>query len=273
MEHHKYLQNLRTLEALCQTAMDLSIATHGREVPTWQEEYASHIFGKICVTVISILRLLPKSSLYVATNNVAIWDISSVSILTRSLIDAYYAFYYLVVDKIDKNESDFRLILWKLHAECERLKMLELIKSSNPRISDIRKNIGQLRKQLEANKFFQSLDSRNKKHYINGKKGIFLTHSQISENAGINPDYYKAVYKDLSNYVHTYPFSISQIALFRAGQPASLALFKPVVDYCSGYLCLAIRDFIKLVPDQLNNFSHHIIETMKHWEYIMRFEE
>lgn len=273
MEHHKYLQNLRTLVALCQTAMNLSLATYGRVVHTWREEYGSHIFGKICVTAIAILKLLPKSAFYVAVNNMEIWDISSVCTLARSLIDTYNAFHYLIIEEVDKHKLEFRFTLWRLHSECERLEMLELIRSKSSRLDEIRKNIEGLRRELKSNKFYKSLDSKTQKKFSSGEKGIFLTNSQISKNAGINPTYYKAVYKYLSNYVHTYPFSVSQIASFKAGDPESLGLLKTVVGYCTGYLCLAVRDFIKLVPDQLSNLSPDIIKTIGDWEYIMKFEK
>jgi len=273
MEDHKYLQSLKTLEDLCQTAVKLSIATSGREVSIWREKYGSHIFGKICMTAIAILKLLPKSTYYVAVDNMQIWDISSVCTLARSLIDAYNSFCYLIIEEVEKHELDFRFKLWKLHSESERLKMLELIKSKSNRIDKIRENIQELRRKLRSNKFYNSLESKAQKKFSSGEIGMFLTNTQISTKAGINPNYYKAVYKYLSNYVHTYSFSISQIASFKAGDPESLRLLKTAVGYCTGYLCLAIRDFVKLVPDQLSNLSRDIIETIKDWEYIMGFEK
>jgi hypothetical protein len=269
MENHKYLQSLQTLEALCQMATRLSLDTSGRTDATWREKYGSHIFGKICMTAIAILKLLPKSRFNVAVNNMEIWDISSVCTLARSLIDAYYSFNYLIIEKVDKHELGFRFTLWSLHSESERLKMLELIKSTSNKLDEIRKNIEELTRKLRSNKFYKSLDSKAQKKFSSGEIGIFLTNTQISKNAGVNPNYYKAVYKYLSNYVHTYSFSISQIALFKAGDLESLRLLQTAVGYCTGYLCLAIRDFTKLFPDQRSNLSIDIIETIKDWEYIV----
>lgn len=251
--------------------MKLSIATEGRIVSTWREEYGSHIFGKICVTAIAILKLFPKSAFYLAKNNMEVWDISSVCILTRSLIDTFNVFYYLIIEQVDNDELEFRFLLWNLHSECERLEMLQLLKSTNPKLDEIKQHVENLKNELKNNKFYQKLDPKNQKKYSSGKIGIFLTNSQISKKAGINPNYYKAVYKYLSNYVHTYPFSISQIAKFDAKDAESLKLFEPVVGYCTGYLCLSIRDFVKMVPDQSKNLSAEIIKTIENWEYIMKF--
>ncbi len=165
----KYLQDLRTLEALCQSAMKLSITTSGREVSIWREKYGSHIFGKICMTAIAILKLLPKSRFNVAVNNMEIWDISSVCSLARSLIDAYYSFQYLIIEKVDKHELEFRVTLWSLHSESERLKMLELFKSTSNKLDEIRKNIAELTRKLSGNKFYKSLDSKAQKKFSSGE--------------------------------------------------------------------------------------------------------
>jgi len=272
MNDIKYLQDLRTLEGLCKTAMDLSISTYGQEVPTWREEYGSDIFGKICVTSIAILKLLPKSEFYFAPKGQEIWDISSVSVLSRSLIDSYNIFHYLIIEKVDKDELEFRFILWKLHSECERLKMLEFIKSTHTGLDKLKQYIESRRKELKDNRFYQRLDLEKQKDLIKGRKGIFLTNAKISENAGINPDYYRSVYKYLSQYIHTYPFSISQIAIFRAGDVKSLQLFVSIIGYCTGYLGLSIRDFLKVVPDQSKNITSEVTNTIQDWEYIMKFE-
>lgn len=186
MVSDKYLQDPRMLEALCKTAMKLSLATHEREVPTWREEYGSHIFGKISVTAIGILRLLPKSVFYFPTSELEIWDISSVCILARSLIDTYNVFHYLIIEEVDNDELEFRFVLWNLHSECERLKMLELIKSTSHELKKIKQGIESLRKELENNKFYRNVDSKKQRDYINGEKGIFLTNTEISKNAGVN---------------------------------------------------------------------------------------
>lgn len=271
MKNNHYLQDLKTLETLCQTAMNLSITTSGRMASSWREEYGSHIFAKICVTVIAILKLLPKSTFYVAKENMEIWDISSVCTLARSLIDSYNAFHYLIIEKVDRDELEFRFSLWHLHSECERLEMLELIKSTSSKVEELRQNIENLRKKLKNNKFYQKLNLKEQKVYSSGDKGIFLTNREISKKAGINPDYYKAVYKYLSNYVHTYSFSISQIAIFNAKDPQSLQLFEPIVGYCTAYLCLSLRDFLKIVPDQSKNVPSDVMNTVDIWEGIVKF--
>jgi len=270
MNNGEYLRDLRKLESLCKTASKLSIATSGREVSTWREAYGSHIFGKICVTGIAILKLLPKSVFYFSPKGFEIWDISSVCVLVRSLIDTYNIFYYLIIEEVDNVELEFRFVLWNLHSETERLKMLELSKSKSEKLEKIRKDIESFKEKLKDNKFYQRLDLKERRKYYAGEKGIFLKNTDISRNAGINPDYYKSIYKYLSQYVHTYPFSISQITQFKASDTESQKLFEPIIEYCTGYLGLSIRDFLKKFPDQSVNTPPEITKIIEDWEYIMK---
>lgn len=277
-----YLIDLLKLEHFAQRAIQVSMATSCRTVTTWREERGSHIFAKICATAIAALKFFPRSKYYTATDGAEIWDISSVCCLTRSLMDCYNSFFYLIIDDVEGPELDFRHILWNLHSECQRLKMLELmglatpggeegeLEERDPRLPDLRRSIEEWKSKLMNNVFYQNLNGRVQSDYLSGKKGIFLTNSQISDRAGIAPSYYKATYIYLSNYVHTYAFSISQIALFRGGDIESLQLFKTVVGYCTGYLCVALRDFVRVFPDQSSALSEEDRELIEDWESILR---
>lgn len=216
-----YLIDLMKLEHLVQRTIQLSMATSGREVRTWREGVGSHIFAKICATGIATLKVFPRSGYYVPVNGSEIWDISSVCCLSRSLIDSYNSFFYLTVDNVDESELEFRYTLWNLHSESERLKMLDLmgltrprgegveLEEQNQRLSRLRESIEEWKNKLTNNSFHRNLSQNVQLEHASGDKGIFLTNSEISERAGIAPAYYKATYKYLSNYVHTYAFSIS----------------------------------------------------------------
>ena len=272
MDDKEYRESIIKLENLCQMAISLSNATFGRSVPSWREQIGSIIFGKICLTSIAILKLLPQSKFYTPTNSTIIWDVSSVCALSRALIDNFNVFHYLIIDQIDEKELEFRYTLWKLHSESERLRMLELIKSKSP-MDAIKKNIDDLKAEVKGNSFYQSLSEKQKVKYLSGKEGIFLKGGQISERAGINPDYYKAAFKYLSNYTHTYAFSISQIALFRAGDSGTLSVLNAVLGYCTVYLSFAINCYTKIFPDVRSSLPHEIVEMINNSERDAEFSE
>ena len=258
-----YLKSVRKLEVLCQSSMLLSNSTFGRNVSSWREQIGSIVFGKICLTATAILKLLPKSKYYTTADSMEIWDIPSICTLSRALIDNFHVFYYLSIENpVNDSELEFRQTLWVFHSESERLEMLVLIKSTLP-MEEIRGNVEKMKTQLKNNKFYQSLLPKQQKKYVSGREGIFLGRSEISMKSGINPNYSRAAYKYLSQYVHTYAFSISQLALFRAGDEGTLTILKAVIDYCVVYLSLSIRDYAKLFPDQQSTLTAEVVEVIK----------
>lgn len=268
MTSTKYEDAVKALESLFQFAITLSNNTQGRIVETRREEVASHLFTKICLHVSSILRLTPKSSYHDPQSKSEIWDYTSVAVLTRALMEAYYTFYYLVIDEIDESEIDFRFLLWDFHSENRRLEQLRLIGSKHPDLHELEKNAEALRNQLEQNPQFRSLEKDLKKKVLKGDVPLLLSNIKIAEKAGISRNYQKVTYIYLSSYIHSYPFAISQIAALKGDTEKILELNKPILGYCLGHLCFSIRDFIKVVPDQQVYLVESVKDLINEWEYI-----
>ncbi len=262
-DEEKYTEAIDTFERLFEKAMQLSIITSGRSGVTWQQEYGSHIFTKIVLTALAILRLLPKSKYSKPFVVAEVWDISSVSVLSRSLIETYHIFYYLIVQPVNNEEREFRFFVWQFHAEVERLKMLQLIQSKDPAMDSIRSNIENLRSRVVSHAFLSRLDAKKQKRVTDGEIGILLDNARISESAGLEPDYFRARYKYLSNWIHTFPYSVTQIATFKAGDSESLNLLTVVSNYSSAYLGLAMRDFIDVFPDQKLSVNSEMLEVIQ----------
>jgi hypothetical protein len=76
------------------------------------------------------------------------------------------------------------------------------------------------------------------------------------------------VYRFLSSYVHSYPFSLSQLARLDAGDPESLRLFAVTLRYCLAFLALSVRDFRSLFAD-LSAISDPVAdEVLDRWVYV-----
>ena len=185
-------------------------------------------------------------------------------------MDSYYVLFYVAIDKCDEKELELRYNLWKYHGEKQRLDMLKLSKSTNPIIVELEKNVDTLKATLVKNSFYESLGRDTKRQVKEGKKGILLSNTQLSERAGIDPNYYKAKFNFLSQYVHAYPFAATQLTTFRADDEESLVVVKSIIDNSTGYLSYAIRDFIKLVPDQAPKVDQRTKSLIGEWEYIFR---
>ncbi|MEN8191861.1 MAG: methionyl-tRNA formyltransferase [Bacteroidota bacterium] len=262
-----YLKTIKEYEQLSNKCIELSSNTSNRKVKTWREEYASHIFAKLTMHSIAITKFLPNTKLYEIPSNFKIWDLSSLAVIVRALIETYNIFYYLIIDEVDESEKEFRYIIWHLHSESERLRMLKSIGSTNSAIPEIENEIRQLKEKLLENEYYiAKTDSKQKAKLRKGEIGFDKTSTQISESAGISKNYYRAIYKDLSSHIHTFPFSIKQISVFKAGDTESLGLLKSYADTSSGYLSLSIRDFVKIFPDQESNITNEkqIIDLWEH---------
>ncbi|NMB82303.1 MAG: hypothetical protein GYA14_10840 [Ignavibacteria bacterium] len=263
-----YKNILRTFEKLCDVCIQLSINTHNRKVESGQCIYGSQIFTKFISHAIAIRKLLPESTLFNLPGNLQLWDISSIAVLVRALMETYNVFYYLTIDKVSTEEWKFRFILWRYHAECQRLKMLKAIRSVNPEITNIEINLEKLRDDLLKDPFYNLQPFKIRNKFLGGDRGIALTNSEISERAGIAKEYYKTSYAYSSNYTHSYPFSLQQLKVFKAEDEESLNLIITQIKTSSGYMCFAIRDYIKIFPDQ-SSLKSGVEEEMETYIHIL----
>lgn len=237
----KYERTLQEFEALTRHACWLSSQTSGQPVDCWAVVEASHIFAKLCMHGLSISLLAPSGN-----RPVEIWDLSSICALARCLVDAYSAMHYVAVDPVDDRERTFRRRLWVFHSEERRLDMLRLVGSKDPRVTELAADVDRLREEVASDPFYATLDNQLQRRARKGDLALHLTNSEIAKRAGIQPKYYKAVYRYLSNYTHTHALSVSQLAAFRAGDPESLRLIGTALQYGAAYLSMAIRDFTKI---------------------------
>ena len=74
----------------------------------------------------------------------------------------------------------------------------------------------------------------------------------------------------LSQYIHTFAYSVRQLSQFRAGDLDSLSLVSVVIDYASAYLAFAIRDYTKLFEDEAP-VPEQIAAIIHKWEGIASY--
>lgn len=123
-------------------------------------------------------------------------------------------------------------------------------------------DVDKLRATLENHK---CLPQTYKNKILNGKKPLVLSNTEICAKAGIAERYYKPIFDYLSGYTHGLPLSLDQILAISKIEDV-LALMTPIFHVCSGYLCFAIRDFIKLFPEQNASIEPIIRLTIKSYE-------
>ncbi|MCK4560815.1 MAG: hypothetical protein KAV45_13610 [Calditrichia bacterium] len=263
----QYLKSVKEIEDLFKFMLKLSNDTDGRSVDTRREEVGSQIFTKICLHTASILRILPHSTYSKTDKKFQIWDYTSVAVLSRSIMDAYHVLYYLCIDDISNDELDFRFLVWDYHAESRRYKQLVLIGSQHEEVPKLEKEVINLKNEVKNHTFLNNLNKNTRKGVVRGEIPFILSNKEIAQSAGISEKFHEVSYMYLSSYIHTFPYSISQTSAIRKSEEI-LDLIKPIIDRCVGYLCLSIRDFISLVPDQRVYLVSSLQEKIDKWEDI-----
>lgn len=264
---HNYENTIDDFQHITDLAQKLSIENTGREADSWRAEYASYLFAKICRHAISLLKLQFTFSKGTTPDMAHIWDISSIAVLTRSIIDSYYVFYYLSIDECDKSESEFRRDLWKYHGACKRFNLLNGVKFGESKLEEFEKSIVTQKDKIMNSSFYQSISDTDLQRDIRkGKVAILLSNSELSKRAGINQDFYKAYFNYLSAHVHGFPYAFSQLKVFQANNSESLHLVTIMIQVGIGYLCHAVRDFVKLFPDQTQNLDARSKGLVDDWE-------
>ena len=265
------MQDSSTLDQLCDCAIHVSMNTQGR--PTdWRGAKASVLFAKLCITCISFLRFIPNSSFYVPAKSLPLLDLSSAASLCRNLIEAYYVLLYVSSNPEDEEDREFRQALWDYHAEFERHEMLRVALPSSKTLPKAVALLAQCRTRLEKSPRFQRLSKGHQTKLLEGDNFKLSSSIELSRAAGISEKYYRAQYKYCSTFAHSSPYSISQMESL-ADAPDTEHVWGMLVNIATGYTALAIRDFIRLFPDQQGKLPEKAIESISLWEEILKWEK
>ena len=257
---------VKNLETLFETAYDLSKLNDGRKTEIKRELNGAYIFNKVCLHALAILRLLPESKYSETSETLKIRDYESIAVLIRAIMDAYYTFYYLAIDKVNEVETEFRFLIWDYHSCNRSLEMHQLAQNKDPRVSDLEKEVEYLRVQIREHPSFEPLSSERKRRIIKGDVPILLSNKRIAELAGISVNYHQAMYIYLSSYIHSYPFAIIQISSIGSNAGKTVELLKPLIGDCTGFLSYAIRDFVKLFPEYQPKLDEFAKASIEHWQ-------
>lgn len=268
---HKQMLGSSTLDQLCDCAIHVSMNTQGR--PTdWRGAKASVLFAKLCMTCIGFLRFIPNSSFYVPAKSLPLLDLSSAASLCRNLIEAYYVLLYVSATPQDEEDCEFRQALWDYHTEFERYEMLRVALPSSKTLPKAVALLAQCRTRLEKSPVFQRLSKGHQAKLLEGDSFKLSSSIELSRAAGISEKYYRAQYKYCSTFAHSSPYSISQMESL-ADAPDTEHVWGMLVNIATGYTALAIRDFIRLFPDQEDKLPDTVKESISLWEDMFKWEK
>jgi len=264
--------NVTDLEKLCKNAMVISQNAANIKV-TWFMVEASIIFVKIVFTSIAILRFIPESKYFSSVCGMKIWDITSIAFLTRNLIETYLALYYIAIDDVSVDEKELRKLFWKYHEASERVKMLSYLLPKSKNLPNLKACDSKLKEQLEKSERFQNLPAWKKKQLLKGSQNKTFNNRENCQRAGLSLNFYNGVYKYLSNFVHTSPYSISEFDSAKFDSKEAQEHFNMLTNYTSGIMAFAIRDFTKSMPELAKYVSHHTENSIHIWEDTFQWDK
>jgi hypothetical protein len=242
----RYRQAVGEAETVVQSG--LRMAAQGRPASGREAEIVAVVFPKLLLHARAILDLAPRPVLPWPAGET--WDISSMAALARALIESYYMMFYVAVDRVPDDIREFRWLLWDYHCASRTLEMLRLARpeGEDGDLADAEAAVSALQTAIGEHPVFLRQTRLVRKSVREGQLSIFSTNTDLSSRAGIDPRYYRAAFMFLSSYVHAHAFSIRQLSAFRSGTEGGLRLVTTVVEYCTAYVCLALRDYAGLLP-------------------------
>jgi hypothetical protein len=266
-------ENIQTLEALTFCATRISGATQGRATPSWFTMMASLAFGRLALNGLSILRLVPGSSLCQPFRGMQTWDLASVSSLGRNLIETYLTLHYFAQGNQPDHVLELRKKIWEFHEAFERLKMLRSILPQSSRLPELQQSFERRKQALEQDASFQTVPEKKRQRVLRGEISKMLSNDELCANAGVSTNYYSSVFKCGSNHTHSSPFSFAQLDSFNAGDETARCVFRTELHVATGFIALGIRDHVRLWPDQDNLMSPDEKRLVRVSEEILKWDQ
>ncbi len=258
-ERENYIRKLNELEFL------FNLGEKGsnkilEENPTFKHRRMAEgtfLFSKIFLHILSILRILPQSSFSKGISR-EIWDVSSIAVLSRAVIESYLSFFYLSIDDIPDTERELRFAVWDYYCDKIIVNSVKFINPNSPKLNEFKIRFTGLWKSFEnqLNKFL--IDNSNTEKEVadkikkikKAKTFLILDKYKILSRAGIGEGYLKVTYNYLSQFIHSTSFALNTMR-FKPSDHELMIIFRMIVEHNINFTAYAIRDFFALFP-QLN---------------------
>ncbi|MBU9132376.1 hypothetical protein KTD17_05110 [Burkholderia multivorans] len=241
----RYTKLLGEYDAMLDYACAMSDRLADHRVGARHLAYAETIFTKLVCHGVSLKKLCPTLS-----PSHELWDIGAICAVARTLIEAFDALAYISLQPVLPAQRELRLLAWELHSHERRLVMLDGIGASGPEVEAVRTAANSLREAVMAHALYTELPSGAKKRIESrDAPDMLLSQRELNSSCGVCHDFYAVVTRFLSQYVHTHPLALNQLALTHAGDPGALHLIALAVQYATAFLAKAIEGIGSLWPD------------------------
>jgi hypothetical protein len=267
LDWESYKELIDDFDSVLAYGKEVSASTVGMVADTDQKRYGEKIFVKLLAHCMTIRTLAPDPNRAKANE---LWDLSSLSAVARSAVETHDSFMHITQTGVTAEESEFRILLWELHDHTRRAKMLAAIGSSSPDYFEVVSKEQKLYERTLQHPFFLSIrGTYQKKIKDRDPPAFYFSQRDRCVVFRVDPDYYNAVTMQLSQYVHTFPFSLHQLFNFKAGTPDALHLMALPIRYSLAFLLRTIEGMMALFPGVASSPSPQVQTLMDVWSAIL----
>jgi len=189
-----------------------------------------------------------------------IFDLASLNIIARAIIENFLVFYYVFIEPKNSEEENFRYMLYCLSGLIERQNYPIESPQGKVILKNEKKVIDSLIAKLEKNNYFNELKKDEKKKILKWGTWRFKSWSEIALSAGLNESNSRAFYKFLCGYAHSGSLSLQQIhqtiskeekvKLFDATLSLlKIAISNMIISYCN-YFPKALEYYLETVESK-----------------------
>lgn len=204
------------------------------------------------------------------------YDFPSAYSLLRVIFEAYVNAYFILFGAESDGENKYRILRWDIHELKERLKLAEIIKSTNSQVDEMKKELEGLKDKLKTNNYFMKFNEKMKKDILNSNNWSKKNINEKVKCTEINPTISGYLYKYTSNFIHSDPVSLAQLHAVSTQEEIDILLNVPK-KFILMFSALAL-DILMSLSDEIKNTvnkNKDMLDTVTLYKSLskLKFEE
>jgi hypothetical protein len=189
--------------------------------------------------------------------NLRIFDLATLNVIARAIIENFLVFYYVFVEPQNKEEEDFRYMIYCISGLIERQNYPIESPQGKIILANEKKLIDSVVSKLEKNNYFIQLKKEDKYKLLEWGEWRFKSWSHIALSAGLNESNSKAFYKFLCGYSHSGSLSLQQIHQ-TASKEEKIKLFNGTLSLIKIAIANMILSYCNYFPKALAFYLENI---------------
>lgn len=211
-QSRNFPKHLEDFGALTELLNDLQDAINQARSPLkpWQVNLEV-LTAKFSVLCSSILMLSHGTTITARKKSLAVHDLHSIYVLSRSLIENYLMIHYLNFSPLTDSQGEFRNNLYALSGLSRRQEFDIQIPEAKIKKRQEREQMLELESQIKKNDYFKSLESKKRNMLLKQTPAKEIGWEQLLKKARLQNREYLLFWKLSSNYAHSEYLSSIQL--------------------------------------------------------------